>query len=161
MEKTFSERVLDVLSSVGIKFSTKEEVENTEVTVTPELETEVTATVETVAEDATTEEFSAEESQEAIAQAVEKFEEEREELVKEFSTKEADFTHALAELGEKVKSKVKSLQAELEAKQVELDALSVKPTTVEGSQDPSITGEEVKLSESQKALLDFFKDIKG
>jgi hypothetical protein len=163
MEKTFSERVLDVLSSVGIKFSTKEEVENTEVTVTPELETEVTATVEeevveeTVAEDATTEEFSAEESQEAIAQAVEKFEEEREELVKEFSTKEADFTHALAELGEKVKS----LQAELEAKQVELDALSVKPTTVEGSQDPSITGEEIKLSENQKVLQDFLKDIRG
>ena len=160
MEKTFSEKVLDVLSSVGIKFSTKEEVENTEVAESQEVVTEevVEETTEaTVAEDATTEEFSAEESQEAIAQAVEKFEEEREELVKEFSTKEADFTHALAELGEKVKS----LQAELEAKQVELDALSVKPTAVEGSQDPSITGEEVKLSENQKALLNFFKDIKG
>jgi hypothetical protein len=160
MEKTFSEKVLDVLSSVGIKFSTKEEVENTEVAESQEVVTEevVEETTEaTVAEDATTEEFSAEESQEAIAQAVEKFEEEREELVKEFSTKEADFTHALAELGEKVKS----LQAELDAKQAELDALSVKPTAVEGSQDPSITGEEVKLSENQKALLNFFKDIKG
>ena len=160
MEKTFSEKVLDVLSSVGIKFSAKEEVENTEVAESQEVVTEevVEETTEaTVAENATTEEFSAEESQEAIAQAVEKFEEEREELVKEFSTKEADFTHALAELGEKVKS----LQAELEAKQVELDALSVKPTAVEGSQDPSITGEEVKLSENQKALLNFFKDIKG
>jgi len=160
MEKTFSEKVLDVLSSVGIKFSAKEEVENTEVAESQEVVTEevVEETTEaTVAEDATTEEFSTEESQEAIAQAVEKFEEEREELVKEFSTKEADFTHALAELGEKVKS----LQAELEAKQVELDALSVKPTAVEGSQDPSITGEEVKLSENQQALLNFFKDIKG
>ena len=160
MEKTFSEKVLDVLSSVGIKFSAKEEVENTEVAESQEVVTEevVEETTEaTVAEDATTEEFSAEESQEAIAQAVEKFEEEREELVKEFSTKEADFTHALAELGEKVKS----LQAELDAKQVELDALSVKPTAVEGSQDPSITGEEVKLSENQQALLNFFKDIKG
>jgi len=160
MEKTFSEKVLDVLSSVGIKFSAKEEVENTEVAESQEVVTEevVEETTEaTVAENATTEEFSAEESQEAIAQAVEKFEEEREELVKEFSTKEADFTHALAELGEKVKS----LQAELEAKQAELDALSVKPTAVEGSQDPSITGEEVKLSENQKALLNFFKDIKG
>ena len=160
MEKTFSEKVLDVLSSVGIKFSAKEEVENTEVAESQEVVTEevVEETTEaTVAEDATTEEFSAEESQEAIAQAVEKFEEEREELVKEFSTKEADFTHALAELGEKVKS----LQAELDAKQVELDALSVKPTAVEGSQDPSITGEEVKLSDNQQALLNFFKDIKG
>ena len=63
----------------------------------------------------------------------------------------------LDELGEKVKS----LQAELDAKQAELDALSVKPTAVEGSQDPSITGEEVKLSENQQALLNFFKDIKG
>jgi hypothetical protein len=159
MEKTFSEKVLDVLSSVGIKFSAKEEVENTEVAESQEVVTEevVEETTEaTVAENATTEEFSAEESQEAIAQAVEKFEEEREELVKEFSTKEADFTHALAELGEKVKS----LQAELDAKQVELDALSVKPTAVEGSQDPSITGEEVKLSDNQQALLNFFKDIK-
>ena len=67
----------------GINFGAKEEVENTEVVETEVVATEEVETVEeeaTVAEDATTEEFSAEESNEAIVQAVEKFEEEREEL---------------------------------------------------------------------------------
>jgi dGTP triphosphohydrolase len=159
MDKSFSEKVLDVLKGAGINFGAKEEVENTEVVETEAVATEEVETVEeeaTVAEEATTEEFSAEESNEAIAQAVEKFEEEREELVKEFNAKETDLNHALAELGEEVKS----LKAELEVKETELAAFNVKPTEVEGNEDPSIKGEEKQLSENASVLKDFLKDIK-
>ena len=159
MDKSFSEKVLDVLKGAGINFGAKEEVENTEVVETEVVATEEVETVEeeaTVAEEATTEEFSAEESNEAIAQAVEKFEEEREELVKEFNAKETDLNHALAELGEEVKS----LKAELEVKETELAAFNVKPTEVEGNEDPSIKGEEKQLSENASVLKDFLKDIK-
>jgi len=150
MEKSFSEKVLDVLSSVGINFSAGQEAENTEVT-------EVESNEEAPVVEESNEEFSNEEATEAMEQAVEKFEEEKEELTKAFDAKEADLNHALAELGEEVKS----LKAELEAKQAELDALSAKPTEIEGTEDANITGEEVKLSEEQKALMAYLKEIKG
>jgi hypothetical protein len=101
MEKSFTEKVKDALVGFGLLSEKVEEV--TEVTATPELETEVTTTVEeevveeTVAENATTEEFSATEFQEAIGQAAEKFEEEKENLVKEFNAEKADLEHSLAE----------------------------------------------------------------
>lgn len=157
MEKTFTEKVKDALINFGLLSEKVEEV--SEVTATPELETEVTDTVEetTVAENATTEELSAEESGEAIAQAAEKFEEQRDELVKEFSAKEADFTHALAELAEEVKA----LKASIEEKDAKIAELSATPTEIEGNEDAVITGQEkIELSENQQALLEFFKDIK-
>ena len=133
------------------------EAENTEVTEVESNEEAPVVEETPVVEEESTEEFSAEESNEAIAQAVEKFEEEREELTKTFNAEKADLEHALAELGEEVKS----LKAELEAKQVELDALNAKPTEIEGNEDANITGEEAKLSSNQEALIEFYKSIKG
>ena len=158
MEKSFTDKVVDVLKSFGI--TKTEEVtelseETTEVTTEVE-ETTEEVVEETVAENATTEEITAEESTDAIAHAVETFEAEREELVKEFNAKETDLNHALAELGEEVKS----LKAELEVKETELAAFNVKPTEVEGNEDPSIKGEEKQLSENASVLKDFLKDIK-
>ena len=158
MEKSFTDKVVDVLKSFGI--TKTEEVtelseETTEVTTEVE-ETTEEVVEETVAENATTEEITAEESTDAIAHAVETFEAERENLVKEFNSKETDLNHALAELGEEVKS----LKAELEVKETELAAFNVKPTEVEGNEDPSIKGEEKQLSENASVLKDFLKDIK-
>jgi len=147
MEKSFTEKVVDVLKSFGIT-KNEEAVELSEVAENQEVENN---------EEAPEVELSAEESNEALEQVNEKFEEEKEELKKEFDAKEADFTHALAELGEEVKS----LKAELEAKQAEIDAFNVAPTEVEGAEDPQIIPVEVELSENQKVLKDFLKDIKG
>jgi hypothetical protein len=164
MEKSFTDKVVDVLKSFGItktEEATELSEETTEVVATEEVTTEVEEATEevveeTVAEETTTEEITAEESTDAIAHAVETFEAEREELVKEFNSKETDLNHALAELGEEVKS----LKAELEAKETELAAFNVKPTEVEGNEDPSIKGEEKQLSENASVLKDFLKDIK-
>ena len=157
MEKSFTEKVKEALVGFGLLSEKVEEV--TEVTETPELETEVTDTVEeevveevveeTVAENATTEEFSATEFQEAIGQAAEKFEEEREELVKEFKSKETDLNHTLAEFSEKLKE----LETELAEKEVELAQLSANPTELEGQIDPQL-GEPKKVDPVTKALMD-------
>jgi len=153
MEKSFSEKVKDALVSFGLMSENAEESNVAEV----ESNEETPVAEEAPAVEEPKEEFSNEEATEAMEQAVEKFEEEKEELTKAFDAKEADLNHALAELGEEVKS----LKAELDSKQAELDALSAKPTELEGEADANITGEEAKLSSSQEALMAYLKEIKG
>lgn len=147
MEKSFSEKVKDALVSFGLMSENNEESVETP---------EVTETEEVVAEESN-EEFSSEEANEAIEQAAEQFEEEKEELVKEFNAEKTDLEHALAELGEEIKS----LKSQIEEKDNKIAELSAAPVEVEGTEDPVLVEDKVELSAEQKALMAYLKEIKG
>ena len=142
MEKSFTEKVADVLKTFGITKS-EDTVELSEEVV----KTEVTETEE-VAENATTE-LSTEEEAEATEHIEEKFNAEKEAMTVEFEEAKNHLEKQLSEL-----------RAELEEKEAKIAELSATPTVVEGQEDANITGEEKKMSASAKVLQDFIRSNK-
>lgn len=151
MEKSFTEKVVDVLKTFGITKSEdtvelSEEVVETEVTETEEVAEEVVAETE----------LSTEEVVEATEHIEEKFNAEKEAMTVEFEEEKNHLEVQLSELNEKIEA----LSAEIAEKDAKIEELSATPTVVEGNEDANITGEEKKLSESAKALQDFIRSNK-
>jgi hypothetical protein len=151
MEKSFTEKVVDVLKTFGITKSEdtvelSEEVVETEVTETEEVAEEVVAETE----------LSTEEVVEATEHIEEKFNAEKEALTVEFEEEKNHLEVQLSELNEKIEA----LSAEIAEKDAKIEELSATPTVVEGNEDANITGEEKKMSASAKVLQDFIRSNK-
>ena len=151
MEKSFTEKVVDVLKTFGITKSEdtvelSEEVVETEVTETEEVAEEVVAETE----------LSTEEVVEATEHIEEKFNAEKEAMTVEFEEEKNHLEVQLSELNEKIEA----LSAEIAEKDAKIEELSATPTVVEGQEDANITGEEKKMSASAKALQDFIRSNK-